>query len=159
MNADRRGYQIEGIGYDFIPRVCDRQYVDEWLKSEDEPSFPMSRKLIAREGLLVGGSSGTAMHYALKYIKDHDIGADKTVVVICADGVRNYMTKFLNADWMNEYGFMTEKEVYDLNKSKLVPDNDWGQDKTVGDMKLDDMPTLCLDSTCKAAVDLLKTSA
>jgi len=65
--------------------------------------------------MLVGGSSGTAMASAVEYIKKHKIGKGKTCVVICSDGVRNYMTKFLNADWMNEYNLMTEKEVFDIN--------------------------------------------
>lgn len=94
----------------------------------------MSRRLIRQEGMLVGGSSGTAMHYALEYIKKHNIGEGKTVVVICADGVRNYMTKFLNADWMNEYGFFSEEEVLSLSNTRLVPNKDWGQDKTVSDL-------------------------
>lgn len=111
----RDGYQIEGIGYDFIPRVCDRTLVDEWIKTEDSNSFPMSRRLIRQEGMLVGGSSGTAMASAVEYIKKHNIGKGKTCVVVCSDGVRNYMTKFLNADWMNEYGFLTEEEVLELN--------------------------------------------
>jgi len=64
-NKPAKGYLIEGIGYDFNPRVCDKTLVDEWIKTSDEPSFPMSRRLIAEEGLLCGGSSGTAMHYAL----------------------------------------------------------------------------------------------
>ena len=134
----RDGYQIEGIGYDFIPRVCDRTLVDEWIKTEDSNSFPMSRRLIKQEGMLVGGSSGTAMACAVEYIKKHKIGKGKTCVVVCADGVRNYMTKFLNADWMNEYGFLTEEEVLELNSCKLVPNIDWGQDKKVSDMKFND---------------------
>jgi len=48
------------------------------------------------------------------------------------------MTKFLNADWMNEYGFLTEEEVFELNSCKLVPNNEWGQDKKVSDMKFND---------------------
>lgn len=58
--------------------------------------------------MLVGGSSGTALAGALKAIKDLKIGKDKRVVVVFPDSVRNYMTKFLNNDWMYENGFISE---------------------------------------------------
>lgn len=40
------GYEIEGIGYDFIPRVLDRSVIDRWEKTMDQESFLMSRRLI-----------------------------------------------------------------------------------------------------------------
>ena len=45
-----------GIGYDFIPIVCDRdsKLINRWIKTTDKPSFEMSRRLIAEEGLLCG---------------------------------------------------------------------------------------------------------
>jgi len=66
----------------------------------------MARRLIREEGMLVGGSSGTALWAAIKYCKDNKIGKDKRVVVILPDGVRNYMTKFLSKDWMIENKFI-----------------------------------------------------
>ena len=63
-------YKVEGIGYDFIPEVLDRSLVDEWVKSQDGPSFQTARKLIRQEGLLCGGSSGSAMWAALKIATD-----------------------------------------------------------------------------------------
>ena len=102
------GYQVEGIGYDFIPRVFDRTVVDDWIKSDDKPSFLMARRLLREEGLMCGGSSGTAMYAAVEYIKKHKIGKGKRCVVILPDNIRNYMTKHLNADWMYEKGFISE---------------------------------------------------
>lgn len=86
-------YKIEGIGYDFIPDVLERQYVDEWVKTDDKEAFVMARRLIKEEGLLVGGSSGTAMVGALKAAMS--LSADQVCVVLLPDSVRNYMTKFL----------------------------------------------------------------
>ncbi|VEL27726.1 unnamed protein product, partial [Protopolystoma xenopodis] len=84
-------YDVEGIGYDFIPTVLDRSHVDEWVKVSDKESFIMARKLIKREGLLCGGSSGAAMWAALETIKKSSMGAGERVVVILPDTVRNYM--------------------------------------------------------------------
>jgi cystathionine beta-synthase len=96
-------YKVEGIGYDFIPDVLDRSLVDEWIKTEDAPSFQMARRLIRQEGLLCGGSSGSAMWAALQVAKK--MGPKKRIVVILPDSVRNYMTKFMDDRWMKENGF------------------------------------------------------
>lgn len=61
--------KVEGIGYDFVPRTCERTYVDAWFKTDDQPSFKNSRALIQREGLLVGGSSGSVLQAAFEFIK------------------------------------------------------------------------------------------
>jgi len=96
-------YKVEGIGYDFIPDVLDRKLVDEWIKTEDRPSFQMARRLIRQEGLLCGGSSGSAMWAALQVAKR--MGKGKRIVVILPDSIRNYMTKFMDDRWMKENGF------------------------------------------------------
>jgi len=106
--TDVTSYQVEGIGYDFIPRVCDRSNVDKWMKIGDEEALPMARRLIREEGFLCGGSSGTAMAAAMKFIKENKIGKGKRVVVVCPDNIRNYITKFINNDWMYEKGLITE---------------------------------------------------
>lgn len=101
--TDTTFYEVEGIGYDFIPTVLDRSVVDKWYKSDDKSSLEMARRLIAEEGLLCGGSSGTAVVAALEAAKD--LREDQRCVVILPDGVRNYMTKFLDDDWMVERNF------------------------------------------------------
>lgn len=98
---------MEGIGYDFVPDVLQRGLVDQWIKSEDKPSLLMSRRLIREEGLLCGGSSGTAMYAACQAAKE--LKAGQRCVVVLPDSVRNYMTKFLNDDWMRNNGFTDEK--------------------------------------------------
>lgn len=101
--GDVQSYKVEGIGYDFIPDVLDRSLVDEWVKTEDRESFLTARRLIRREGLLCGGSCGSAMWAALEVAKRE--GPGKTFVVLLADSVRNYMTKFMDDAWMKQHGF------------------------------------------------------
>ena len=96
-------YLVEGIGYDFIPDVLDNDLVDKYIKTDDEESFLMARRLIREEGLLCGGSSGSAMVAALQTAADLDQG--QKCLVLLPDGIRNYMTKFPNDDWMKENGF------------------------------------------------------
>ena len=96
-------YLVEGIGYDFIPDVLDNDLVDEYIKTNDEESFLMARRLIREEGLLCGGSSGSAMVAALQTAKN--LNNKEKCLVLLPDGVRNYMSKFLNDDWMRKNGF------------------------------------------------------
>ena len=110
--------------------------VDEWVKIGDPEAFEFARRLIKEEGFLCGGSSGTAMAAAMKYIKEKDIGEGKRCVVICPDNIRNYITKFINNDWMYEHGFITENECMESNIPKLVPNNVWGQEFTIKDLSL-----------------------
>jgi len=130
------GYHIEGIGYDFIPRVCDRQFVDEWLKIGDPESFHYARRLIHDEGFLCGGSSGTALAGAMQYIKEHNIGEGKRCVFVCPDNIRNYISKFVSNDWMYEHGFMSEQACMEAAVPKLVPNLMWGQEFTIKDLQL-----------------------
>lgn len=106
---------IEGTGYDFFPRVYDKHGADYFVSGPDKESFIMARRLMKEEGLMCGGSSGQAMHAAIQFIKKNRIGKGKTVVVVAPDNIRNYMTKHLNADWMYERNYITEKECADLN--------------------------------------------
>lgn len=96
-------YLVEGIGYDFIPDVLDNSLIDEYIKTKDEESFIMARRLIKEEGLLCGGSCGATMVAALKAASKLKNG--QNCLVILADGIRNYMTKFPNDSWMEENGF------------------------------------------------------
>lgn len=99
-----KSYLVEGIGYDFIPDVLDRSVVDQWVKTQDKESFLMARQIIRKEGLLCGGSSGATMVGALKAAKSLKEG--QNCVVLLADGIRNYMTKFVDPQWMTQQGFV-----------------------------------------------------
>jgi len=95
-------YLVEGIGYDFIPDVLDQTLVDRYVKTNDEVSFKYALRLIREEGMLVGGSSGSAIQGALEIAKECKGG--ERIVVILPDNVRNYMSKFLSPAWRKEKG-------------------------------------------------------
>jgi cystathionine beta-synthase len=104
-------YHVEGIGYDFVPTVLDQseKVIDYWVKTEDDESFAMGRNVIRHEGLLIGGSCGATMAGAYKFIREHNIGAGKRVGVLFADSSRNYMSKFMDDDWMAANGFKMDE--------------------------------------------------
>jgi len=104
-------YHVEGIGYDFIPTVLEQNVADVWLKSNDEDSFQHARALVRHEGLMIGGSSGGALHGAVDYIRREKLGKDAKVVCLFADSTRNYMSKFLADEWMTETGFGHIKDL------------------------------------------------
>ncbi|CAF0707871.1 unnamed protein product [Brachionus calyciflorus] len=114
-------YEVEGIGYDFIPTVLDRFHVDAWFKSIDKESFKLSRQLIKREGILCGGSSGSSTYCAIEAIKKYGLKEGQNAVIILPDSIRNYMTKFLSDEWMVARGFMeapiSDKDPWWTNQS------------------------------------------
>jgi cystathionine beta-synthase len=99
-----KSYKVEGIGYDFIPDVLDRRLVDRWIKSNDRDSFVVARQLIRQEGLLCGGSCGAAVWAAMQVAREMKAG--QRVVVLLADSIRNYLSKFVDDKWMRQQGFL-----------------------------------------------------
>ncbi|MFT4058163.1 MAG: pyridoxal-phosphate dependent enzyme [Legionella sp.] len=97
-------YHVEGIGYDFFPEVLDNQLIDQYIKTNDANSFRVARQLMRDEGLLVGGSSGAAMWGALQAAKS--LSKEQKCLVILPDSIRNYMSKFVNDEWMKTQGFL-----------------------------------------------------
>lgn len=104
-----KSYKVEGIGEDFIPKTFNRQVVDEMIRVSDKESFNTARRLAREEGLLVGGSSGTAVAAALKYAQQ--LKKPKYMVVLLPDTGRNYLTKMYSDAWMQENGFWEGEEI------------------------------------------------
>jgi cystathionine beta-synthase len=67
-----RPYLVEGIGEDFIPSTFDPSVVDRYVRVSDRDSFVTARALTRQEGILVGGSSGTAVFAALQVARELD---------------------------------------------------------------------------------------
>ena len=99
-----RPYLTEGIGEDFWPETFDPKVVDRYVRVSDRDSFLTARAITRQEGILVGGSSGTALHAALE--AGRDLGPDDVVVVIFPDTGRNYLSKLYSDTWLLQYGFI-----------------------------------------------------
>jgi cystathionine beta-synthase len=104
-----RPYLVEGIGEDFWPETFDPTVVDRYVRVSDRDSFLAARAITRQEGILVGGSSGTALHAALEVAGELD--GDAVMVVIFPDTGRNYLSKLYSETWMLQYGFMERPEV------------------------------------------------
>jgi len=97
-------YKVEGIGEDFMPGTMDLSIVDDVIQVSDTDAFRMARRLAQEEGILVGGSGGTAVHAAVK-VGEH-LPEDKTIVTLLPDTGRNYLSKLFSDRWMKEQGFL-----------------------------------------------------
>ena len=99
-------YRVEGIGEDFWPDTLHKDVIDRYIRVSDRDSFIAARRLVAREGLFAGGSSGTALFAALRVARElDDPGA--LVVTLLPDGGRPYLSKVFNDHWMREHGYIT----------------------------------------------------
>jgi cystathionine beta-synthase len=103
-----RPYLVEGIGEDFWPETFDPSLVDRWVRVSDADSFRVARAITREEGILVGGSSGTALHAAL--VVGAEMEEDATIVVIFPDTGRNYLSKLYSDAWMLQHGFVERPE-------------------------------------------------
>jgi cysteine synthase A len=104
--TDVHTYQVEGIGYDFIPDALDLSLVDEWIYVNDQVCFSTARRLISEEGLLIGGSSGGAVWAMIEAVKKYP--ETRKALALLPDSIRNYMSKFVSDEWMLEKGFTVE---------------------------------------------------
>ena len=84
-------HKIQGIGAGFVPEVLDRSVIDEVIAVDDETALEVARRTARHEGLLVGISSGAALHAALEVAARSET-AGKRIVTIAPDGGERYMS-------------------------------------------------------------------
>ncbi|MEY2469803.1 MAG: cystathionine beta-synthase [Actinomycetota bacterium] len=137
-----RPYLVEGIGEDFWPTTYDPDVVDRVVMVSDRDSFLTARRVTREEGILVGGSTGTAVWAAIEL--GRELSSDDVVVVLVPDSGRGYLSKLYNDGWMADFGFLGSS----------------GQ--TVGDVlmrKGADLPALVHmhpDETVRSAIGILR---
>ncbi len=100
-----RPYLVEGVGEDFWPPTYEPSLVDRTVMVSDADSFAAARRVTQEEGLLIGGSCGTAVHAAL--VVGAELGPGDLVVVLLPDSGRGYLSKVFNDEWMTRFGFLT----------------------------------------------------
>ncbi|MCJ1464259.1 cystathionine beta-synthase [Pseudocyphellaria aurata] len=162
LNESHRNesYKVEGIGYDFVPDVLDRKVVYRWYKTNDRDAFTYARRLIAEEGLLVGGSSGSAMDAMIQGAKDLGLGKDDVVVVILPDGIRSYLSKFVDDDWLAANDLLpptppsTAPQSPALNSSSSSKDAFAGA--TIRTLRLKPVTTIPSNSLLSAAIEIMR---
>src|SRR5579863_3867724 len=138
-----KSYKVEGIGEDFLPATVDMKAIDRMERVSDKESFLMARRICREEGLLVGGSSGTAAVAAQRVARE--LPADAVMVVLLPDSGRGYMSKIFNDEWMRANGFIGEE----------------GRAATVGMVlhakgKIPQLITLSPTDSVKRAVELMR---
>ena len=134
LNNVKKMYKTEGMGQSYIPKIMDHSVVDGFVKVDDLESLNTSREVISKEGLLVGGSSGSIIHGAMEYLKTNNLEKNENLrcVVILPDSTRNYISKLGNDAWMVGNGFLPASKmdnnnhpfhtmtVYDLKETQAV---------------------------------------
>ena len=105
--GDGSPYMVEGIGEDFWPTTYDTDVIDRVIPVADADSFAMARHVTRAEGLLVGGSGGTAVTGALRVAAELDAAgraAESLVVTVIPDSGRGYLSRVFDDDWLAAQG-------------------------------------------------------
>ncbi|CAH1195310.1 N-(2-amino-2-carboxyethyl)-L-glutamate synthase [Paenibacillus plantiphilus] len=102
-------YRIPGIGLGWTPVNLNMAHIDCAYKVTDEQAFLTARALARNEGILMGPSSGACALVALKLAQE--LGPEKRVVCMIADGGDRYIQTLFNDEWMEQQGFATEADI------------------------------------------------
>ncbi|WP_067718630.1 PLP-dependent cysteine synthase family protein [Nocardia yamanashiensis] len=109
--GDGRIWYVEAVGHfrhpqteeDLWPESYHREVVDRIESVPDVESIGLLHRLAREEGLLLGGSSGTAIAAGLRIARE--LGPDDVVVVIAPDSGRAYLSKYYSDAWLGTLGF------------------------------------------------------
>ena len=122
--SEARPYLVEGIGEDIIPGTTDFGVIDEIITVDDRESLVTARRLAREEGILCGGSSGTAVAAALRAARERS--EKDVIVVLLPDSGTRYLSTFLSDEWMRDKQLLTSESTSlgDLlaSKSGAIPD-------------------------------------
>lgn len=99
-------YLTEGVGEDFWPDSFDPSVVDRYITVDDRTAYGTARQLARDEAILIGSSSGMAVHAARLVAAEQP---EDLVVVILPDSGRSYISKVFNDEWMEEHGLLEEE--------------------------------------------------
>ncbi|MBV9545573.1 MAG: cystathionine beta-synthase [Chloroflexi bacterium] len=111
-------YKVEGIGEDFMPSTIDLDLVDRIEVVDDKESFLMARRVTREEGILIGGSGGSAVVAALRVACEID-DPEALVVVLLPDTGRNYLSKIFDEEWMRSNGFLEQFPTHSVGEVVL----------------------------------------
>lgn len=98
-------YLTEGFGEDILPKNVNFDVIDHFIKVTDKDGAVGARRLSREEGLFVGWSSGSAIHGALEYAREH-LRKDDIMVILLPDHGTRYLAKVYNDQWMKDHGFL-----------------------------------------------------
>jgi cystathionine beta-synthase len=115
--GDAGSWNVEGIGEDYFTDTYDASVVDRWERVSDADSFAAARRLAREEGILAGGSAGTALHAAIEAARTAVEGS--VIVVFLPDTGRNYLTKLHSDEWMMQQDFWSG-ETSDITCAKVL---------------------------------------
>ncbi|KAK7899698.1 cystathionine beta-synthase [Exophiala xenobiotica] len=158
-------YKVEGIGYDFVPDVLDQKVVDKWYKTDDRDSFHYARRLIAEEGLLAGGSSGSAIAATITAARELKLGKDDVIVTILPDSIRSYLTKFVDDDWLAANDLLPptpppepepEPGSPRISRRDTIKQSDQFQGARVRELRLKPVQTVTSDQPCSSAIEVMR---
>ncbi len=128
--VEATSWLVEGMGEDFVPDVCEIDLCDEAIGVSDADAFMAARRLLAREGLLAGSSTGCLLHAAEQWCRVQT-RALRVVTFLCDTGGK-YLSKMFNDFWMIDNGFIQRPKQNNL-RDLIARRHSLGEDYTLGE--------------------------